>query len=208
MDEILLTQHADNCSSRKVIKNSWDCFCENNPEHFLFFYNNQFKLVTYFSCISQYCPHLSFKEDIIKACLDKYKVYNPYEVGRWHISEHLIEVRNRGASLKKWIEEINYLYEDNAGKEYAITTKTDFHICCYNQEERDDNYIKAKKYLEDNYSNHKNLFNQLDALYKINISPIQYMNERDIATTIDQLKTVIKQKLKPKKHDNKIKKTS
>ena len=164
MKEYFLEEHSSLC--RNNTGEYYKDFCKYNPERFLFFVGNKFVLVTYHQCL-EFGERYEFKKSIIDAIIKNNKIFDLYKVDRSiNIEKELKSFRIKNQALKKYIQQVNFIYSDNANKSYAITTKTDFleHIC--NQEEIDENYKKAKSFLKD--KKYDWLLDDLDNLFMYN----------------------------------------
>ncbi len=133
----------------------------------------------------------AFKKDLIDRVIVDNKVFNYFELDRGvDVEKTLKDFRIRNRTLKKYIQQVNFIYYDNAKKIYAITTKTKFLDAIFNQDEIDKNYILAKDFLLKNEYNW--LLNQLDLLYYnnqiYNESSAEYCKSVDhIINKINQL---------------------
>jgi hypothetical protein len=133
----------------------------------------------------------AFKKDLIDRVIVDNKVFNYFELDRGvDVENTLKNFRIRNRTLKKYIQQVNFIYYDNAKKIYAITTKTKFLDAIFNQDEIDKNYKLAKDFLLKNEYNW--LLNQLDLLYYnnqiYNESSAEYCKSVDhIINKINQL---------------------
>jgi hypothetical protein len=177
MVEYYIDSHSNDCLSynekynnvndemKSLVFNSYDV-CNRNPKRFLFFIKNKFIIITYHSCILYGQSHLDFKQELIKKIIVNNKIYNKFEIGRVHLDVVLKEYRLRNKNLKKYHDEINYIYSDNAGKQYAICNEIPFIDSICNQDEILENYKIAKEYLIKNGLEY--LLEDLDELYYSN----------------------------------------
>ncbi len=118
------------------------------PERFLFFLSNDFFLITYPDCLNT-PDRYSFKVDIIEQMCKKSKHMCLYEIDRgWELSKSLKDYRIKNRALKKIITQVNYIYTNAVGKEFAITTTVNYIDAICNQDLIDENYKKAKYFLE------------------------------------------------------------
>lgn len=193
MKEFILDCHMSHCSSHEsnLDKNGFDCFCELNPHRFLFFLDNKFGIVTYFSCMENYDEY-GWKMTIINQIITNNKIYESYKVNKSiSVAKELANFRKSATLANKVMQQVNYIYADNAGREYAITTKTKMLERLMNNEDIQNAYIDAKEFiLEKGY---KHLLPQLENLY-INNSIGVF--ESDIAKTIPHLIKLITKKTK------------
>ena len=147
MQEFYIDLHSDLCPCSKGEQTGWDKYCELNPERFLFFLGNQFFLITYHSCLSH--DKYDFKKSLIEQLIGKYKIFERWNVNRGvNTEKDLKDFRIRNKELKKYVQQVNYLYYDASGREYAITTLTNYIESICNQDLINDNYKKAKEVLE------------------------------------------------------------
>jgi len=185
MKKYHLDSHSVLCPDNKEQRN----FCETHPRIFLFFLNNQFHILTYYSCKSMH-GHIDFKMDMIKEVLNKFEILPWYDVRKSVVEDDLKEYRLRNKNLKKYLKQVNYIYSDNANKIYYITTEVDYFDHLTNQDEIDKSYKEAHDYLNDNgYSNY---FTDLKDLYLANKVYQNKDTELQIFKTIDHLVKQIK----------------
>jgi hypothetical protein len=170
--------------------NGYD-ICNKNPKRFLFFIKNKFVLITYHSCIHPGQSHIEFKQELIKKIIVNNKIYNKFEIGRVHLDVVLKQYRLRNKNLKKYHDEINYIYSDNAGKQYAICNEIPFIDSICNQDEILENYKIAKEYLIKNGLEY--LLEDLDELYYSN-HHFEF-DKVEIFKTIDHLITNLQKQI-------------
>jgi hypothetical protein len=118
MNHFYLESHSKFCNNE--FGRDW---CASSPCTFLFFANNTFVMVTYHKCI-EHGSHIDLKLEIISAALKNSNVKDYYTRKSVHIDNHFKEVRLRNIELNIKLEQINFLYEDNALKKFCITTET------------------------------------------------------------------------------------
>jgi hypothetical protein len=158
--------------------------CEWNPERFLFFLGDKFFLVTYYSCVA-YGDHIGFRRKIIESAKGQKKIF----VGEktWKsidINKELKDFRIRNKSLRKWIEQVHYIYADNAKKKYCLSTKVNLFDHIINESEIEKNYDEAVEFLENN--EYQYLIPELKELHHIN-TPLWRICEVEVSRTIDHL---------------------
>jgi len=192
MKESFLDAHANWCKPQQdSFYNQPHEFCKENPDRFLFTIKNKYYLVTYYKCLSH--NNIGFKEEIIKTILEKYSIYEKYEVNRTvSIDTDLKNFRKYNQTLRKYVEEVNYIYCNAAKKKFAITTTVNYidHIC--SNYEREESYEEAKAYLIKN--EFEFLLPDLEELHSTN-----NMGDYDYAErfeTIDHLIGAINQEIK------------
>lgn len=184
MKEFLLDQHSASCPCHNGPQKGWLKYCDLNPERFLFFAGNQFFLITYYACWEQLFENkYDFKVNLIEQVVGGYKIMERWKVNRSvKVDEELRNFRLKNQSLRKHIQQVNYLYFDNASRRYAITTKTDFIDRICDQDTIDTNYLAAKVFLQD--KGHNWLVDELTALYEMNLV---YVDKAEQFKTIDHL---------------------
>ena len=167
MKELYLDTHAFHCPcNSNEVEEKLINFCSINPERFLFFLGTKFYIITYNPCI-EFGDKYNLKKNLIDKIIKDNKIFDLYEVNRGvDLQKDLINFRIRNKSLRKYIEQVNFIYEDNRRKKYAITTRTRYLDSICNNEEIEENYKIAKQMLIDNEYNW--LLNSLDELYYAN----------------------------------------
>lgn len=185
MKEFYLDTHTDSCVGQQKNENRYGIICESNPERLLFFVGTQFIIITYNRCISQYYDEFEFKQILIKKVIGEIKVFPIWEVNRSvNIANDLKEFRIRNRRLKKHIQQVNYLYQNNR---YAITTKVKYIDTICDQDEINQNYQKAKEFLIKN--EYHWLLADLEQLLKAN--KVYGGDYADYHSSIDSLVTSI-----------------
>lgn len=192
MKEFFLDKHHERClSSNQHHSLGLHETCKSNPQRFIFTIKNKYYLVTYYPCIT--INHIDFKEEVVKTVLEKYNIYEKYEVNRSvSIDTDLKNFRKYNQTLRKYVEEVNYIYCNATKKKFAITTTVDYidHIC--SNYVREDSYEEAKAFLIKN--EFEFLIPNLEELYWTN-----NMGDYDFAErfeTIDHLIKTINQEIK------------
>lgn len=206
------TEHSKKCdlekkeSKRKTIdsnKQDYDwLFSFHIPcriETRIFFLKGQFVLITMNSCVQHIDSELGFMEFLINNCLE----YN-FNVDKKLICnvERSCDVQNnwknetkRNQLFNDRHQEVNHIYHNAAGKEYAICTTYDFGTYVSNRIELYDEYKKTKKYIEDNFKYSESLKQKCDELY--NNNSIYALNDQALVVrTINELISNIKNQIK------------
>lgn len=195
MEKIILTQHHKNC--KKSLKESpWS---DVNNNEFFFQAGGQFYLIVYCDCMVPYhINHLDEKMDVIRMVIENVKIYSLYTAYRERIDTTLKDFRLRGIALKTMVKDINYIYSNNAGKRFAITSKIDYIDRIFNQEEFKKNYEETLSELSvyDNTRDRSYLINELKELYSFNI---WWEDNYEIVKTIDHMRTLINKQINKKK---------
>lgn len=183
MKEYFIDTHSSLCPCSSSNAKGWELYCSMNPERFLFFAGTKFFIVTYHNCIT-FGDKYGFKKNIIDNAITQSKVFESWLVNiSVDLNKDLVDFRIRNKNLRKYIQQVNYIYKDNAGKKYAITTKTNYLDSICNQEEIRGNYEKTKDFIIKN--NYDWMLCKLDELYIHNI--IREANPIEIHKTIDSV---------------------
>lgn len=180
MKELILDMHSVGCEARKL--HYFENWCYENPKTVLILIKNKFYLLTYFHC-AECGDHPGFVQDIIHRITGNSKIFESYLVERGGVDNDLKEYRIRGKQLKKYTQQINYLYYDNASREFAVTTKTDYMEAIVDHEILTENFKLANEFLLNN-EKHKSLLYSLERLYYMNFIGV---NDIEIVNTIDNL---------------------
>lgn len=194
MIELYLDYHSKKCvDSDSVLQTYFGCreYCEDNPERFMFYLNNEFYIITYHSCIRVCEGRVDFNISLIDKVIKNYKVLDRYLIEKFiDVRKELSKFRQSNARLRKHIQQVNYMYSQ-FGKELAITTKCRLIDAICNESSLIDAYDNAVKYLNDNGL--KSLLEPLKKLYDAN--RILYHNDAiEHFKTIDCLVDRIKKK--------------
>jgi len=188
MKEFFLDEHSNYCIIQQEKGGWFKDTCKHNPHRFLFFAINQFVLVTYYTCLHSGGEY-DFKMQLIDSAIGNTKIINFYDIKRSiTVDDKLRDFRIRNKALKKTIQQVNYVYYDNAMKKYAITTTCDFMEILFDQEKIKENYKIALKFLQEN--EYLNLIPQLEELFLQNY---YHVSEAETIKTIDHLINTIKQ---------------
>ncbi len=200
MKHVIIDKHDESCHCHKDYKGekSWiSNTCNNNPVRFLFFHDNDFHIITYFKCIESYDQY-DFKELLLKLFIEKAEKIQAFEIVRgWNVEDSLKEQRLRGLEFDNCLHEVNYLYSDMCGKEYAIATK----VKLYDKLEINgiigDNYQLALEFIrKDEYlKGYKSLYHQLENLRDNNKI---YISDAEIIRSTKHLTKVFKKQIKDK----------
>ena len=214
MNHFKLTKHTDRCiregeDYKKALEKNKDeggfffllfdphDHCSKNPEHFLFFYDHEFILVSYSVCLQGYHNNIDYKEDILQSFVEVYK-QQPWRVRRSHeVNRDMKEFRLRGANLNLDVDVISYNYENAARKEWAFTYPVRYSD--FNHELVEENYFKAKEYLLNNGYSH--LVSDLDYLKKAN--NFQGVDQVEEVKCINELTKIINRKIKKRNETSK-----
>ena len=167
MRDFFINQHTEHCMYEKKKMeigeySDFANFCEINPNYFIFYMFNDFVLIKYHKCCSEY-REVEFKKGMIEAFLKSQKE-SYFEVEKSINLNDFLKEKNNKVYAKNIFEEINCIYHDNAKKYYAITsTKVKTSKTIFNKYEFEKNYIEAKEILTK--TGQPYLLNELENLY-------------------------------------------
>lgn len=187
MKHLLLDSHTSECDMYQkkyadLQNKEWipHCFC--NTDSFVFYHANYFYLIEYNKCLER-PHHLDFKFSILKQAIEQIKKADYYNVERsYRIDEELRASRNKGIRFKKELNEFNYVYSDNAGKDYCFYTTINFKEHLINSIELKENATKAIDYLnKNNLTYHVSEVENLASLNNI------YISDHEIHKTVESL---------------------
>ena len=184
--EYRIDQHSSLCPCSKNPETAWDKYCDLNPKTFIFLINTDFFIVSYHSCM-EYGDEYRHKLDIIEAVLKKQEI-NFTTIQR-QLKKSIVlddELRTsitKAISLQKYIQQIHYIYNDNAGKKYCITSKVGFIDSLINNDELLESYRLTMEYIK--LHGYNFLEDQLIELISDNW--IEGISEKNIVRTIDVL---------------------
>jgi hypothetical protein len=189
MKEYYLDYHTDYCKGQNEGREF--NYCDRSPQRFLFFLHNKFHIITYHLC--HHYDHIEYKKELLNLIIEKNKIYEKWEVRKsQHVDVALKNFRLHDKNLKKYHTQVNYLYGDNAGKQYAITTEIKYLDFVCDLDEFMKNYKSAKDYLKENDLDY--LEQQLEDLYEANV--IYDICEVEKFKTIEHLIKLINEKTK------------
>lgn len=161
-------------------------YCENyTRSHFVFFYENDFHLVTMFNC----CGNLYEKCEILDILIGKSK-RTRFDYGKSMIADRKKRLFDLIMSNRHY--EYHFFYEDNASKEYCYQSTYPFIDKYFNRSEIQDNRIRAIEYIEKlgiqntiNKDRQEYLFEEIDTLCYRNMVP--EFEPLKVINTIDEL---------------------
>ena len=162
--------------------------CHRNPRRMLFYLKGKFILIAYHYCM-EFGDEYQYKMDLIKQIISDNKVYLLSEVNKSvRVEEELKEFRLRNRTLRKVVQEVNYIYCDNAQRFYAITTTIPFIDAITSDDSIFEEYKKAKICLIE--SGLENLLPELNQLMVKNCVYSYISNSESVKTVeflIDQI---------------------
>jgi len=194
MKEIYLNLHSKSCLAKKDINPNFlgfngNDFCEHNPERFLFFLGNEFWIIVYHRCLVGYDDNYDFKVELIKKIIDKHKIFKRYDVNKSiNVERDLGNFRIKNQTLRKWIQQVNYIYEDMTHKQYAITTTTNYLDAICDMYILKQSFDDAKEYLLKH--GYDFMLESLNELFDVN--RLDSCNE-DVAYHVSTINQLLKQ---------------
>lgn len=150
---------------------------------FVFYHANCFYLIEYYNCL-EWGDHLSFKFNILEQAIDQIKKAPTYNVERsYRLNEELRDSRNKGVAMRRELNEFNYTYSDNAGREYCFYTSMPFTEHLLNSTELLQNAETAIEYLRKNkqFRHHIKEVEELASLNNL------YVSDYEIHKTVESL---------------------
>jgi len=191
MRDIIVTEHHESCScNSKDMHELGLSSCRSWQQ--VFYFNGEFIFVETPNCIWTN-PFLSDFEKI-EIMLEKSTHKWIIDVNRSiHMDREFKNYRLRGARLKKWVEEVNFLYYDNAGKEYAVTTRIKFTQDLINQIKLKEEYEKAIEYLNNSAFSPSVFKDNIEGLYRKNM---MYLTPAEEYRTLKHLRLELNKKIK------------
>ena len=201
MKHIILDEHSWCClyhKDRVNDKKEWFSHsCRLNPERFLFFLDNDFHIITYFNC-KNHGDQYDYKKGFIEAIMGQSKKINVFHTRRGHeVERDLKESRLRGMEFDMYIDEINYVYRNNCGKEFAIATQVPLIDKLSINDTIDKNYLLAVEFIENNefLKRQKFLYKELEYLKELNKI---HISDTEIVKSTAHLAKVFRKKIKEK----------
>jgi len=200
MKHLVLDDHSEECKryqksglermEKNKLEGTFDwiphLLCQ--TDSFIFYHVNNFYLIEYHKCLCY--DHLSFKYSLLQQAVEQIKKAELYSVYRSHkIDEQLKKERINGIKFKREINEYNYTYCDNAGREYCFYTSMGFKDHLINSLEIEENAKEAIEYLKEHEFEY--LINDVDRLKNLNRV---YISDHEIHKTIESLVKQINKK--------------
>jgi len=147
---------------------------------FIVLKDNQYFCLLVSGCHLKYQSSCEFIESVLQSASKKYQ-----KVARsWSVDNEFKELRLRGTKLKQITYEVNYIYENNARKEFAIVTKKPYIDYVLSQNKREYSYKKAFEYLK------LHDVDMLDYLNELHQANSYYVSDYEVSKNIEH---VIKQ---------------
>lgn len=175
MKEIFINTHTSHCDfERKQMEESdydhisyFSTYCEKNPNYFLFCLFNEFILIKYHKCHSEFsASKIDLHKEFIRLTLVKYKKMESFDIEKSINLELLLKDKEyMEYDTRFCAKHINCIYHDNAKKYFAVTTTTPKSSnTIFNKEEFEKNYIEARKNISEKEIPF--LLNEIDSLYE------------------------------------------
>jgi len=202
MKHLVLDEHSEECKiyQKKGLERmannkekgifDWVPHMMCSMDSFIFYHLNNFYLIEYNRCLCY--DHLSFKYSILKQAVEQLKKADLYSVYRSHrVDDDLKNERVNGIKFKREINEYNYVYCDNASREYCFYTSMPFKEHLINSLEIEDNAKEAIDYLKNNdFEYHINDVDRLKHLNNV------FISDQEIYKTVESLIKQINKKTK------------
>lgn len=177
-------KHSHRCSDRWT----WD---------FIFIANGEFFIIEHHPCwfgINEYEKKAKFISLVLEKKSKKKKYWDTKP--SWHLSEEFKKERVSFLQKKKDVEEVHYIYSDNAGKLYCIVTQTDFFSKLdYKDRLKEDLRLVVDWIKQNRPRDIKNLVEYVEELACINIIDV---DDLTITKTINETLSEIRKQLKNK----------
>jgi len=191
MEEIVVDVHSELCTMHIEHTGEFEsinCWCDHNPIIVIFYIKNKFYLIKYFRCLESGDKY-GLYQNWIGQILGKTKIIEHYLIDRYTLDERLIESIKFSRQIKRTLQQVNHVYYNAAGKEFAITTKMNFINELTNDITAE--YKNAIEYLKEN--DYDYLIPELSKLYEANNI---YVNDVTICKTVDYFIETIKKQIK------------
>ena len=166
--------------------------CDMNPEVLIIFASEEFWIIRYHKCtmrgwskhdVAEYIMHKIYKKTNITG------LYDNTAKSVW-LNEELKNFRIRNIQLRKYINQVNYIY-GNAVRNYAVVSQIKYldHICSC--EKIDADKEATIKYLYENGLNE--YIKEVEQLAEFNY--VYHYNDVEISKTIDEIVCQINKKV-------------
>jgi hypothetical protein len=190
MRNIMVKEHHENCNLIGDERMHSYSFCSSWQQ--VFYFNGEFVFIEMPSC--NWTNHSLSSFEKIEIMLENSKHKWVLDVNRSiSMNTEFKNYRIRGARLKKWVDEVNFLYYDNAGRRYAVTTKIKFTEDLINQSKLEEEYKKAKDFLKEGAFSFSRFSESIDDIYKENK---MYISPHEEYLTLNHLRLELNRKYK------------
>jgi len=178
--------HPDLDEEMFIALHKWERRCTNTT--FLFLAFNKYFIIHYPSCWDY--DHLDMKQMIIESVCSKIRTKETWKLRRSvQLDKKFTDFRRRQLELNEKIDYVHFTYYDNAYRKYGIVSQVDLMDRVFNDDELNQNTIKAQDYVlerEDLKHFYKNI---IDLSSENNIGAVSTVNLID---TTDELIKQIK----------------
>lgn len=194
MYRLHVTEHSDECKNTKPVDlgflGEWDKhrLCENNYFEFVFYADFDFYLVTVPNCLLPKYANEPEKKRFMIEIMYKQKKLKCNVQKSWEAGKKLKAMMRGDAEINELQYEVNAVYENLTGKQYAIVTKKHFIDFVINQDTLRDNYEKAIQYLKD--IDRERFVDEVTELYYYNA--FERLEPAILVKTIDHLTKQLK----------------
>lgn len=190
MRNIIVKEHHENCNLKGDEHMHSYSICGTWQQ--VFYFNGEFVFIEMHRC--NWTNPLISDFEKIEIMLESSKHKWVLDVNRSvNMDREFKNYRIRGARLKKWVDEVNFLYYDNAGREYAVTTKIKFTEDLVNQTKLEAEYKKAKDFLEEGAFSSLRFSESIENIYKKNK---MYISPHEEYLTLNHLRLELNKKYK------------
>lgn len=190
MRNIVVKEHHEDCKCEGDLRIRSYSIC--NTWQQVFYFRGEFVFVEMPNCIWHGTSLSDFEK--IEIMLENSKHKHIYDVKRsMHLDREFKNYRIRGARLKKWVDEVNFIYYDNAGRQYAVTTKIKFTEDLINQSKLKEEYEKAIEFLNEGAFSPSSFEDKIKRIYEENF---MYISPQEEYRTLKHLRLELNKKQK------------
>jgi len=185
-NHILISDHSENCATNLKFKNC--LFYGRTIENNLIYFNGDFYLISYCSCLRGYNSKPEFVQNILNRNFKESKNIFEFIIERNEFDKHTRRLIKEDKLFSDFTNEVNFIYY-SASKRYYIYSKIKFiEHKLYNKV--DDNYKNMYDYLLSN--DYSELIKELDNLHAYNT-----ISGFDVSkTTFNELSNELNKKIK------------
>ena len=194
LQRIHVTDQSDECKNQKKINLFGNAYydlheaCKINYFEFIFYANFDFYLISIPNCLLPSSQSNQEKKRMLVESLYRQKKLKHNVEKSWDATKKLNAILKGEAEINQLQHEVNSLYCNNAGKNYAIVTKKPFIDFIANSDLVTENYKSAIKYL--NEFDKKEFINEVEELYYLNT--FYGIQQATLIKTIDHLTKQLK----------------
>lgn len=191
MRKIILNKHSQECcNSNNVIKDWYNPhkFCVSTPKKLLFYFNGEFVYFEYFDCFTRHYNEQELIEYIINNKISTTKKMQLWECSRsWNLDEKLKEFRLRNIDIKYKKDEVNFIYSDAAGKQYAVVTEIPYKDAFINNDKLENEYNEMYNFL---FSSDDRRY-LIPLLKELNSNNYIHISDNEIVKSIEHMRKIL-----------------